>query len=980
MLALSATVSTIALSIKILAGLDYGKMWSAIGAMSTLLAGLAGFFILLTRAADITSEKSKSMNKLALSILSIGALVTAIAIAIAMISALDYGRLWNAIGAISTILAGLAGFFVLLTRFSKTSEHTSSMLEPISKIMLTMSAFILSLVSAIAIIAVLNIPGVWNAIGAISTLMAGLAGFFILLTRFSKATENTSSMLASTSKVMLALSVFILSLSAVIAIMAILDYGKMWSAVAALILVLGHLMLFTVMINKFATSATGLGKTITIFALMSGLLLSMASAFAIMSAFDWASVLSSAAAIVSVLMTFALIIILIDKLKINPTNMVVMATSILLLSAALLVFANAMKLIGNINWKSTAIGMGLFAASIVVLALASKLLSSAIPVILGVSAAVLLLGAGFMLIAGAVQTFVEILASLGSTIIENAPVIAEALSLIAELIINTVAGAITTLLTKVTELLPVISNFIIAFIETLIDILINEGPKIIGAVITIIVSLLEQIEENIGHIMELILSIIDQVLTVISGKIGSIVKSLAKILIEIIKGLTKHAREIMKNLLAFLMQLIEGLIDQLPAIVEQVFRLVNTLLDLLLPYVMKLAGKITAIALLLLAQVTYLTIASLGTIGKLILDLLYGILMLSINIFIGMHTILFQALRTLMYNLFYVMSEVMITIAKDVPKLLGGAFGKIIGAMVEYIGAELKKIPIIGAVGGTIEDWGKKIGAAASSMFDESIMKGQNVRNALNETRENINSVMQDTVNVVREDAQQGMELIAGTVKDSIEDMNSVLTNEAYATGQNIAEGETQGITDNSDSVSEALVDANEDAIDATKETIDSNSPSKVFMQIGKNIIDGLTIGINDNADEAKESIFDLMNNALSGIQDVIDSDMDDLTIRPVMDLSGVTEGAADISSIMSNINGGSVSMSGSLASSVSSRMNNGKGSSENQNEHIINNAGDTYVATFNVTSDNPEELAKEVDARLQTMHRQAKLAKGGVR
>ena len=52
----------------------------------------------------------------------------------------------------------------------------------------------------------------------------------------------------------------------------------------------------------------------------------------------------------------------------------------------------------------------------------------------------------------------------------------------------------------------------------------------------------------------------------------------------------------------------------------------------------------------------------------------------------------------------------------------------------------------------------------------------------------------------------------------------------------------------------------------------------------------------------------------------------------------------------------------------------------EIQNGQTINNAGDTYNPVFNITSNNPNEVANEVNIRLQKMRAQAALAKGGAR
>ena len=83
----------------------------------------------------------------------------------------------------------------------------------------------------------------------------------------------------------------------------------------------------------------------------------------------------------------------------------------------------------------------------------------------------------------------------------------------------------------------------------------------------------------------------------------------------------------------------------------------------------------------------------------------------------------------------------------------------------------------------------------------------------------------------------------------------------------------------------------------------------------------------------------------------------------------------------MSNVNGTKVSMSGRLASSITKdNKRASKHASENNNGTIINNGGDTYNPTFNITSNDPEAVAREVDIRMQRMRMQSSLAKGGAR
>ena len=120
-------------------------------------------------------------------------------------------------------------------------------------------------------------------------------------------------------------------------------------------------------------------------------------------------------------------------------------------------------------------------------------------------------------------------------------------------------------------------------------------------------------------------------------------------------------------------------------------------------------------------------------------------------------------------------------------------------------------------------------------------------------------------------------------------------------------------------------------AADSAKRAIDSNSPSKVFKKIGSYVPQGFAIGIGMYGDLVKRSASDMASEAIDGtsraivrISDAISSDVDTQpTIRPVVDLSDVADGASAINSmfglapsvgVMSNV--------GAISSMMNNRQN----------------------------------------------------------
>lgn len=97
-------------------------------------------------------------------------------------------------------------------------------------------------------------------------------------------------------------------------------------------------------------------------------------------------------------------------------------------------------------------------------------------------------------------------------------------------------------------------------------------------------------------------------------------------------------------------------------------------------------------------------------------------------------------------------------------------------------------------------------------------------------------------------------------------------------------------------------------ALKAAKKAIDAHSPSKKFMELGRFATQGFAIGMSSLNSAIKASSVDMAKTAMDGTKnaiaklvDAVNSDIDTQpTIRPVLDLSEVTNGARSISGLFS--------------------------------------------------------------------------------
>lgn len=152
------------------------------------------------------------------------------------------------------------------------------------------------------------------------------------------------------------------------------------------------------------------------------------------------------------------------------------------------------------------------------------------------------------------------------------------------------------------------------------------------------------------------------------------------------------------------------------------------------------------------------------------------------------------------------------------------------------------------------------------------------------------------------------------------------------------------------------------------------HSPSKVFHEYGEYIDKGLADGIVEYANEVGDATDELadvsmegMESAIDKISNLMDSEFEDPTIRPVFDLSEIQNGVGSVGKMMNNMDGYSIDGSFNMARQASNGMNSGASDATSLDEltksirQLAQNPGNQTENTFNITGDNPKEIAEEV-------------------
>lgn len=166
---------------------------------------------------------------------------------------------------------------------------------------------------------------------------------------------------------------------------------------------------------------------------------------------------------------------------------------------------------------------------------------------------------------------------------------------------------------------------------------------------------------------------------------------------------------------------------------------------------------------------------------------------------------------------------------------------------------------------------------------------------------------------------------LGGAITKTVNAINFEKYDSFKTLGKQMAQGFADGITAKKDDVITAASAVAQAAADATKTTLDIHSPSRVLMGLGEYAGQGFVVGLKAYqaaSYSAGETVADAatigINESLAQIQRLMETDIEwQPTITPVLDLSGVQNGASQMQSMLMG-----ASVSASSANSISLSMN----------------------------------------------------------
>lgn len=552
---IAIAVGILALSLVMLASIDSDKLMGAIAAMGALFVQLGLAF----KVFEGLSFGFKALVVIPPLLIGMATAIFILATSVKLLSTIDWPGIIKGLVAIS----GLMGILVAATKLLSKS----------GKGLATTGVGLVLFAAAIHILA-----GALKKIGELSvaTIAKGLAGIALLMTElviFNKFVKNNLTVKSSIALIFLGTALNILG-------EAVRRFGEisvknLAKGLGAIAVVLYELLLFM----KLAGRSSQIVTTAIAMNILGAALYILAGAIDKMGGMSVGELakgligLGIALGIIAVAMKFM-------------AGALPGAAALLVVAGALAIFVPLLKILGGMSLKEVATSLGMLAGVFAVLGLAALVLTPLIPALLGLGAALTLIGLGCALAgAGLVAVSIGITALAAAGVAGAAGLTAMVAALIgliplmlqktAEGIVafcdviavsgKSITAAITTILmsilNSITMIAPKLISTVMLLLTNLIKALVVAVPMFVRAGFALLLGVLRGIRDNIGQVVTTAVEIVVNFINALAANLPKIVQAGFNFVIAFINGLANGIRKNNKRVIKAVDNLLSAFID-----------------------------------------------------------------------------------------------------------------------------------------------------------------------------------------------------------------------------------------------------------------------------------------------------------------------------------------------------------------------------------------------------------------------------------
>ena len=1028
----AAGIAAMIAPITVLSQLDTIPLIQGIGAMSIIL--------MMFGAMAALSSDFKMGNALALvSVILIFAHV------VNLIAELLTGPLSSVSDSAITkycIIAGSLFIFmgILIFSLDKFKKKTTS-LKPkdINEVLEKVGLFTLVLLSITAIAVLLMHAAKiihtvdWASFASGIGLFALVVGATFAIVEYSKRTYISND----TIKNLTTISVILISLTAVMFGIGILakSMGSLGeNSVKVIGLVLSSLAVVLLAVFGLAALVKGTNdKTFkgilamsALFGAITLMMIGLATAIKIINSSNIDSIgmlMVVATTVVAAFAMFAIAAIFKKKIEDCAAAMTTLSSAFVMFGVGALAFAAAAYLM-----QSNVLGIVLVAGAMISLAVAAKLLGSESPTLVTIAVAfaamgiaVLAVGAAMFLMILSLEKLLPMLDELAAkgeslkVVVESViqgifEGIAKALPIITEKVITSLDILLVWIMQKFDELLDWFINFDLGKIAKVID-------KLVELLFTIINSVLEALNKNIGTITKKLIEIIISAIYMLIEKLPDIAQALFDLVIGLIdafgKALADNAERLRESIINFAKNMwqaflnffgihspskesesaagniIAGLVNGL---MKGISKVVNCLIKLgsqMLKQILKLPKQFLKSG----ADIIKSFFNGLKSTVSVVLDFLNWLKDKILDFFsFGLYSKIKDSGKQVMVSYRDGMESVNDDASQTAKKVIDG------------VAEELSKTEYFKAIGESIIEY------IVAGIEDNSIEITDAIVETLNDAVEQLDETYYDITDTL---GSSGLDKFMGSLEDAffgslagvVNSINSNLLQpltDGFDSSMKLFKALGPNISNEMDKITK-IVEAGNSVMNASENALviytqelsnlmvtDINNMSSALSTCMDSLIQVVELKWNA-INKALYEGHDWLTNALAELKDLIDSELDftdeDLTIRPVMDISDIEEKTGQIAGMLYSVGSINVATATMNAEKASSEINAAKQASEQVSNTTstqlgtTNDQGGVYNVTFNITGNDPKAIADEVSKRFQqyTSRRNTAYGRGNI-
>lgn len=924
------------------------NMTEEVGDVAETAKGIIGSFKgfgknikeVLNSAKDALEAYQKDLN--AATLVKIAGAIALLAGSLLLVSSIDVGKLAGGLAGIGVLFAELIGALAIIMKFDILGGPAKMFF--LGGLLKNMALAIGILALALKHLSDLN-PGqmMTGIIGLASAMLIGVAAIKMM-------GKNTGKLVSSS----VALLIFASSLHVMAGALekiGSIDTEVLGTGLVAIGVLLAELALFMAG-SKFGglsiASATGI-------LILSAALLVLKEAVEGFGSLDPDTIIIGLAGILGILSEIALF----STFSAGGFTMIGVGVALNLIAAGLVVLANAVRSFGSMSWEEIGKGLLNLAGALTILGVASTLISGAKMAVVGVGIGIMALSLG--LLGASLKSFGNmsweeigkgLVVLAGSLTILAAAMYVMSGAIVGAAALVVVAGAIALLTPQLLllsqmslegigiALLGMAGAFTVLGLAGLL--LTPVIPTLLGLAGAIALIGLGALACGSG------LTLVGAGLTAIGVAVGGS----GLLIVEFLRQLINLLPEIGTKWGEAMVNFAEAIGNGAPQIVESLKTLMSTILTSmgeLIPQVIQLGvDTVIAFANGLAQAVPALVDAGL----RLILGVLEGI---AANI-----QPIVEAGGDCVINF-------MDGIANKLPEVIES-------------GINLALTFIEGVADGLIDNK-ERISSAIKEVVYALVTTGvENLKAGVSGFVEGGRELLQGAIDGIKEKWPS----IESAVKGAVEKAKQAASNLGSAlwqAGVDLIQGFIDGISSMGASVVAKATEIAGGAVEAVKNFLGINSPSRVFREIGKFTVEGMVVGLDKYGYMAEQSAGDLATNVLNNVRNplknvskILNDEIDvNPKITPVIDLSNVTEGSKLLSNMLADQDMQINARSGTIAGSVGKIQNKYDNSDViaalNGLKESLNNNGPSYTIN-GITYDD----GSNVSAAVQTLVRAARI------